>query len=67
MAKTNEVKHYVHFLVNGCAGFVEVMGDDSMWVRFDGGRMDYSCMQGKLKLTVHCVMVQYSLISSWRG
>lgn len=67
MAKANQVKHYVHFLVNGCAGFVEVMEDGSMWVRFGGGRMAYSCMQGKLKTTVHSVMVQHSLISSWRG
>lgn len=66
-SKKDNVKHYVHFLVNGCAGFVEVMEDGAMWVRFGGARMAYSCMQGKLKSTVHSVMVQHSLISSWRG
>jgi len=34
--KKDSVKHYVHFLVNGCAGFVEVMEDGAMWVRFGG-------------------------------
>ncbi|MCR1319776.1 hypothetical protein NR352_22895 [Enterobacter soli] len=65
MSKKDSVKHYAHFLVNGCAGFVEVMEGGAMWARFGGGRMAYSCMQGKLKSTVHSVMVQHSLISSW--
>lgn len=65
--KKDNVKHYVHFLVNGCAGFVEVMEDGAMWVRFSGARMAYSCMQEKLKSTVYSVMVQHSLISSWRN
>ncbi|MCM7379478.1 hypothetical protein M8R66_07750, partial [Enterobacter hormaechei] len=38
------------------------MSDGSMWVRFGGARMAYSYMQGKLKSTVHSVMVQHSLI-----
>lgn len=67
MAKANNVKHYVHFLVNDGAGFVEAMEDNSMWVRLGGSRMAYSCMQGKQKSTVHRVMVQHSLISGWRG
>ncbi|PRW42534.1 hypothetical protein CSC04_3227 [Enterobacter roggenkampii] len=67
MSKAKEVKHYVHSLCNGCAGFVEVMEDRSMWVVFGGSRMAYSVLQGKLKNTVHSVMVQHSLVSSWRG
>ena len=38
-------------------GFVEVMGDGSMWVLFAGQRMVYTVMQGKLKSIVHSVMV----------
>lgn len=67
MAKKIEPIHYVHFQVNGVTGFVEVLTDGAMWVRFGGERMAYSCMQGKLKSTVHSVMVQHSLVSSWRG
>lgn len=59
--------HYVHFQVNGVTGFVEVMKDGAMWVKFAGQRMPYSMMQGKLKSTVHSVMVQHSIVSSWRG
>ena len=56
-----------NFLVNGCAGLVEVMSDGSMRVRFGGSRMAYSFMQCKLKSTVYSVIAQHSLISSWRG
>lgn len=67
MSKKDSVKHYVDFLVNGCAGFVEVMVGGAMWVKFGGGRMAYNCMQGKLKTNVHSVMVQFGFVSSWRG
>ena len=60
-------RHYIHFTCNGVAGFVEKEPNGSMWVWFGGSRMAYGCMQGKLKNTVHSVMVQHSLISSWRG
>lgn len=67
MAKEKGVKHYIHFQVNGVTGFVEVLTDGAMWVFFGGQRMAYSVMQGKLKSTVHSVMVQHNLVSSWRG
>ncbi len=66
MAKNN-VKHYVHFQCNGVTGFVEVEQGGAMWVLFAGQRMAYSMMQGKLKNTVHSVMVQFNMVSSWRG
>lgn len=58
---------WVHFQVNGVTGFVEIEPGGSMWVNFCGQSMTYTAMQGKLKSTVHSVMVQHSLISSWRG
>ncbi|RAL76005.1 hypothetical protein CSC35_4564 [Enterobacter hormaechei] len=38
-----------------------------MWCNFCGQRLAYGAMQGKLKSTVHSVMVQHSLTSSWHG
>lgn len=58
---------WVHFQVNGVTGFVEIEPHGSMWVNFCGVRYAYATIQGKLKSTVHSVMVQHSLISSWRG
>lgn len=38
-----------------------------MWVLFAVERRTYSVMQGKLKSTVHSVMIQFGFVSSWRG
>lgn len=62
-----KVLQWVHFQVNGVTGFVEIEPAGSMWVHFGGSRMAYSMMQGKLKNVVHSVMVQHSLVSSWRN
>lgn len=62
-----KVLQWVHFQVNGVTGFVEIEPAGFMWVHFGGSRMAYAMMQGKLKNVVHSVMVQHSLISSWRG
>lgn len=67
MAKKTDIKHYVHFQVNGVTGFVEVENSGAMWVVFAGMRYAYSAIQGKLKNTVHSIMVQHNFISSWRG
>lgn len=58
---------WLHFQVNGVTGFVEVEPNGAMWCHLLGQRMAYSTMQGKLKQVVHSVMVQHSLVSSWRG
>ncbi|HBT3802620.1 TPA: hypothetical protein MBI04_003572 [Klebsiella pneumoniae] len=65
--RTKAPIHYVHFLVNGVAGFVEVFADGVMWVYFAGQRIAYSAMQGKLKNTVYSVMVQHQMVSAWRN
>lgn len=67
MASKKEPLHYIHFVCNGVAGFVEVEKGGDKYVVFAGKRIAYGCMQGKLKNTVHSVMVQHHLISSWRG
>lgn len=67
MAKKLEVIHHVHFIVNGVAGFIEIEPNGGKWVYFMGQRLAYSMMQGKLKTTVHSVMVQHQMVSSWRG
>ncbi len=67
MASKQKPLQRVHFAVNGVTGFVEIEPNGSMWVNFCGQRLTYGAMQGKLKSTVHSVMVQHSLISSWRG
>lgn len=58
---------WVHFAVNGVTGFVEIEPNGAMWVNFCGVRYAYSTIQGKLKNTVHSIMVQHSSVSSWRG
>ncbi|WP_193127374.1 hypothetical protein [Klebsiella aerogenes] len=62
-----KVLQWVHFQVNGVAGFVEIEPAGSMLVHLGGSRMAYSMMQGKLKDVVHSVMVQHSIISGWRN
>lgn len=64
---TKKPLQWVHFQVNGVTGFVEIEPSGAMWVNFCGVRYVYTAIQGKLKSTVHSVMVQHSLISSWRG
>ncbi|EML1551781.1 TPA: hypothetical protein QCD44_000378 [Enterobacter hormaechei] len=48
-------------------GFAEIEPNGAMWVNFCDVRYCYTAIQGKLKSVVHSVMVQHSLISSWRG
>lgn len=60
-------RHFIHFQCNGVTGWVEKEPNGSMWVMFAGQRLAYTAMQGKLKNTVHSVMVQFGFISSWRG
>ncbi|HCI6033305.1 TPA: hypothetical protein NPN71_005168 [Klebsiella quasipneumoniae subsp. quasipneumoniae] len=62
-----KVLQWIHFKCNNVTGFVEIEPDGSMWVHFAGSRMAYSMMQGKLKNVVHSLMVQHSIISSWRN
>lgn len=56
----------VHFQVNGVTGFIEIEPNSSMWCNFCGQRLAYSALQVKLKSSVHSVMVQFGIISSWR-
>lgn len=67
MATKQRPIQWVHFQVNGVTGFVEIEPNGSMWCNFCGQRLAYGAMQGKLKNTVHSVMVQFGLVSSWRG
>lgn len=67
MAAKQKLLQWVHFAVNGVTGFVEIEPNGVMWVNFCGVRYCYTAIQGKLKSVVHSVMVQHSLIGSWRG
>lgn len=61
-------RHYIHFMTNGVAGFVEIEPNGSKWCHFPiGHRIAYGAIQGKLNRTVHSVMIQLNLISAWRG
>ncbi|HGL5810759.1 TPA: hypothetical protein ACKFQO_004760, partial [Enterobacter hormaechei] len=61
MATKQRPLQWVHFQVNGVTGFVEIEPNGAMWCNFCGQRLAYGAMQGKLKSTVHSVMVQHSL------
>ncbi len=67
MAKSEVVVHHVHFQLNGVTGWVVVAPKLPMWVFYMSERIAYTAMQGALKKYVYSVMVQHSLVSSWRG